>query len=125
MVAHIEPGASPDITALIDMLGAPSVHLLAQDLSAKTVLHTAQTDSRIHAVVLTDPGPDGFDILRKIRDIPKRLLVIIPDSEAGLRAATGLRARHATIAIAAVADPGLRIALIEQHLATQSDPAQS
>ena len=125
MVAHIEPGASPDITALIDMLGAPSVHLLVQDLSAKTILHTAETDSRIHAVILTDPGPNEFETLRKIRDIPKHLLVITPDSEADLRAASVLRARHAAIAIAAVADPGLRIALIEQHLATQSDPAQS
>lgn len=122
MVAHIEPGASPDITALIDMLGAPDVHLLAQGVSAKTVLHTAQTDSRIHAVISTDPGPDEFETLR---DIPRGLLVITADNETGLRAASVLRARHAAIAIAAVADPGLRIALVEQHLATQSDPVQS
>ena len=122
MIAQIEPGASPDITALIDMLGAPSVHLLAQGVSAKTVLHTAQTDSRIHAIILTDPGPDEVETLRKIRDIPKGLLVITADSETGLRTATGLRARH-TVAIAAVTDPRLRMALIEQHLATQSDPA--
>ncbi len=120
MTAHIEPGASPDIAALIDRLGAPSVHLLAQGLSAKTVLHTAKTDARIHAVVVTDPDPDEFAALR---DIPEGLFLITADNEAGLRAATGLRARHATVAIAAVADPCMRMALIEQHLATQSDPA--
>lgn len=118
MTAHIEPGASPDIAALIDRLGAPSVHLLAQGLSAKTVLHTAKTDSRIRAVIVTDP--DEFDALR---DIPADLLFITADNEAGLRAATGLRARHAAVGIAAVSDPCLRMALIERYLATQSDPA--
>ena len=120
MAAHIEPGASADITALIDMLGAPSAHLLAQGLSAKTILHTAETDSRIDAVILTDPDPDEFETPG---DIPAGLLLITADSEAGLRAATDLRTRHATIAIAAISDPCLRMALIEQYLATQSDPA--
>ena len=120
MVAHVEPAAAPDITALIDMLGVPDVHLLAQGLSAKTVLHAAQTDSRIHAVILTDPGPDEFEPLG---DIPTGLLLITADNEAGLRTASVLRARHATVAIAAVSDPCLRMALIEQYFATQSDPA--
>ncbi len=120
MVARIEPGVSPDITALIDMLGAPSVHLLAQGLSAKTILHTAQTDSRIHAVILTDPSPDEF---KTPGDIPAGLLLITADNEAGLRAATVLRARHATVGIAAISDPSLRMTLIERYLARQSDPA--
>ncbi len=118
MVAHIESGASPDIAALIDRLGAPSVHLLAQGLSAKTLLHTAKTDSRIHAVVVTDP--DEFETLE---DIPAGLFLITADNEAGLRTATALRARHATVGIAAVSDPCLRMALIERYLASQSDPA--
>ena len=125
MIAHIEPGASPEISALIDMLGAPSVHLLAQDLSAKTVLHTVKTDSRLKTIICTDPDPDECEILQNIRDIFKGLLLITTDSEAGLRAASVLRTRLATVAIAAVSDPCLRMALIEQHLATQSDPAQS
>lgn len=120
MTAHIESGASPDITALIDMLGAPSVHLLAQGLSAKTVLRATQTDARMHAVIWTDPSPDEFETLQ---NIPGGLLLITADNEAGLRAANILRARHPAIAIAAVSDPCLRMALIEQHLATQSDPA--
>lgn len=120
MVAHIESGASPNIAALIDMLGAPDVHLLAQGLSAKTILHTAETDSRIHAVILTDPSPDEFET---IRDIPTGLLLITADNEAGLHAASVLRARHAAVAITAVSDPCLRMALIEQYFATQSDPA--
>ena len=125
MTAHIEPGAFPDIAALIDRLGAPSVHLLAQSVSAKTVLHAAQTDSRIHTVIWTDPSPDEFETLRKIRDIPKGLLVITAGNETGLRAANVLRTRHPAIVIVAVSDPYLRMALIEQHLAMQSDPADS
>ena len=120
MAAHIETGAVPDITALIDMLGARSVHLLAQGLSAKTVLHTAKTDSRVHAVILTDPDPDEFEDLR---DLPTSLLLLTGNNEAGLRTAMALRTRHSAVAIAAISDPCLRMALIEQHLATQSGPA--
>ena len=120
MAAHIETGAFPDITALIDILGAQSVHLLAQGLPVKTVLHTAKTDSRIHAVILTDPGPDEFE---NLQDIPKGLLLITADNEAGFRAATALRARHSAVSIVAVSDPRLRMALIEQHLEIQSGPA--
>ena len=119
MAAHIETGAVPDITALIDMLGARSVHLLAQGLSAKTALHTAKTDSRVHAVILTDPDPDEFEDLQ---DLPTNLLLLTGNNEAGLRTAMALRARHPAVAIAAISDPCLRMALIEQHLATQSGP---
>ena len=120
MAAHIETGAVPDITALINMLGARSVHLLAQGLSAKTVLHTAKTDSRVHTVILTDPDPDEFEDLQ---DLPTNLLLLTGNNEAGLRTAMALRARHSAVAIAAISDPCLRMALIEQHLATQSGPA--
>lgn len=125
MTAHVEPGASPDITALIDMLGAQSAHLIAQGLSAETVLRAARTDARIRAVIWTDPDPGEFETLQDIRDILKGLLVITADNEAGLHAANALRARQPAVALAAAFDPGLRTALVEQHLATQSDPAYS
>ena len=101
------------IPALIDWLGKPSVHLLAQGLSAKPVMDAARADARIEATLWADPDPDAFDAAQPV---PARALFLTGDSEAGLSAARTLRQRFPTATIAATSDPALRIALIERHI---------
>ncbi len=108
-----EADGEPNVPALIEWLGKPSVHLLMQGLPAKPVMDAARADARIEATLWADPDPDAFDAARPV---PARALFLTGDSKAGLSAARTLRQRFPTAAIAATSDPALRIALIERHI---------
>lgn len=108
-----EADGDPDIPALIDWLGKPSVHLLTQGLPAKPLVDAVGADVRIQAIIWADPNPDAFDAAGRI---PDRALLLTEASEAGLCAARALRRRFPNAAVAAASDPSMRIALVERHI---------